>query len=164
MSVWSPERRALTTGLVATITLVAVESLAVSTILPDIKDDLGGIGLYGWVFSAFFLGNLVGVVIAGQTTDRRGPGAAYLMGLGLFTVGLLVGGLAPSMLVLVVGRCIQGIGAGAVPATAYASIGRAYPEQLRPRVFAIMSTAWVVPGLVGPGIASTVSNSFGWRW
>src|SRR4051794_2271259 len=162
--VWSPERRALTVGLVFTITLMAVESLAVATILPDVKDDLGGLGLYGWVFSAFFLGSLVGVVVAGQTTDHRGPGPAYLLGLSLFVVGLLVGGLAPSMLVLVVARAVQGFGAGAVPATGYAAIGRAYPEEIRPRMFAIMSTAWVVPGLLGPGLASTVSNAFGWRW
>lgn len=162
--VWSPERRALTLGLIGTITLVAFESMAVTTIMPDVKDDLGGVGLYGWVFSAFFLGNLVGVVVAGQLTDHRGPATAYLLGLSLFVVGLLVGGLAPTMLVLVLGRAVQGFGAGAVPATAYASIGRAYPEAIRPRVFAIMSTAWVVPGLVGPGIASVVSTTVGWRW
>ena len=162
--VWAPERRALTIGLVFTITLVAFESLAVATILPDIKDDLGGLGLYGWVFSAFFLGNIVGVVVAGQTTDHRGPATAYLMGLGLFVVGLVIGGFAPSMLVLVLGRAVQGFGAGAVPATAYATIGRAYPEAIRPRMFAIMSTAWVVPGLIGPVLASTISNAIGWRW
>ena len=161
---WSPNRRALTGGLVLTITLVAFESLAVATILPDVEDDLGGLGLYGWVFSAFFLGSLVGVVVAGQTTDRRGPAAAYLLGLGLFVAGLLAGGLAPSMLVLVVARFVQGLGAGAVPATAYASIGRAYPARLRPRVFATMSTAWVVPGLLGPGASSAIAHAVGWRW
>ena len=154
----------MTVGLVFTITLVAVESLAVATILPDIKDDLGGLGLYGWVFSAFFLGSIVGVVVAGRTTDHRGPANAYLLGLSLFVIGLVLGGFAPSMLVLVLARAVQGFGAGAVPATAYAAIGRAYPEQLRPRVFAIMSTAWVVPGLLGPGIASGVSHALGWRW
>ena len=161
---WSPRHRALTGGLVLTITLVAFESLAVATILPDVEDDLGGLGLYGWVFSAFFLGSLVGVVVAGQTTDRRGPAAAYLLGLGLFVAGLVAGGLAPSMLVLVVARFVQGLGAGAVPATAYASIGRAYPARLRPRVFATMSTAWVVPGLLGPGASSAIAHAVGWRW
>jgi MFS family permease len=164
MSVWDPERRALTIGLVVTITLVAFEQLAVATILPDVEADLGGLGLYGWVFSAFFLGNLVGVVIAGRITDHRGPATAFALGLVLFVAGLLVGGLTPSMLVLVLGRAIQGVGAGAVPATAYATIGRAYPEALRPRVFAIMSTAWVVPGLIGPGLASAVAHAAGWRW
>lgn len=164
MSVWDPERRALTVGLVFTITLVAFESLAVATIMPAVEDDLGGLGLYGWVFSAFFLGSLVGVVVAGQTTDHRGPATAYLMGLGLFVIGLLLGGFAPSMLVLVLARAIQGFGAGAVPATAYATIGRAYPEDIRPRMFAILSTAWVVPGLLGPGLSSAVSSAVGWRW
>ncbi|HVM52259.1 MAG TPA: MFS transporter [Acidimicrobiales bacterium] len=162
--VWAPERRALTTGLVLTITLVAFESLAVATILPDVEADLGGLSLYGWVFSAFFLGSLVGVVVAGQTTDHRGPAAAYLLGLGLFVGGLVLGGLAPSMFVLVVARAVQGFGAGAVPATAYATIGRAYPEAIRPRVFAILSTAWVVPGLLGPGAAGAISHAVGWRW
>src|SRR3954470_10562976 len=162
--VWAPERRALTVGLVSTITLVAFESLAVATILPDIKHDLGGVALYGWVFSAFFLGNIVGVVVAGQTTDHRGPRAAYLLGLALFVGGLVGVGVAASMLVLVMARAVQGFGAGAVPATAYAVIGRAYPDDIRPRMFAILSTAWIVPGLLGPGLSSTVSNAVGWRW
>jgi MFS family permease len=162
--VWAPDRRALTAGLVSTITIMAVESLAVGTILPDVKRALGGLGLYGWVFSAFFLGSIVGVVIAGRTTDHRGPRTAYLLGLALFVAGLLAAGLAPTMLVLVLARVVQGMGSGAVPATAYAAIGRAYPEPLRPRMFAVLSTAWVVPALVGPGFASAVSNAFGWRW
>jgi MFS family permease len=162
--VWAPDRRALTAGLVSTITIMAVESLAVGTILPDVKRALGGLGLYGWVFSAFFLGSIVGVVVAGRTTDHRGPGSAYLLGLSLFVTGLIVAGLAPTMLVLVLARVVQGMGSGAVPATAYAAIGRAYPESLRPRMFAVLSTAWVVPALVGPAFASAVSHAFGWRW
>ena len=162
--VWAPERRGLTVGLVSTITIMAIESLAVGTILPDVKDALGGLGLYGWVFSAFFLGSIVGVVVAGRTTDHRGPRTAYLLGLTLFVVGLVAAGTAPTMLVLVLARVVQGMGSGAVPATAYAAIGRAYPEALRPRMFAVLSTAWVVPALVGPGFASAVSNAFGWRW
>jgi MFS family permease len=63
--VWAPARRRLTTGLVLTITLVAFEALAIATIMPVVSDDLGGLGLYGWVFSGFFLGNLLGIVLAG---------------------------------------------------------------------------------------------------
>jgi MFS family permease len=68
------------------------------------------------------------------------------------------------MLVLVLARALQGLGAGAVPAVAYAAIGRRYPEALRPRVFAVLSTAWVIPGLVGPGVSALVAERFGWRW
>jgi MFS family permease len=161
--VWAPERRALTVGLVLTVTLVAFESLAVATIAPDIEDDLGDLALYGWVFSGFFLGSLVGTVLAGQSTDRRGPASAYATGLALFAGGLVLGGLAPSMLALVAARVVQGVGAGAIPAVAYVTVGRAYPDELRPRMFAVTSTAWVVPGLAGPAIAGAVAERTTWR-
>ena len=99
--VWAPARRRLTLGLVLTITLVAFEALAISTVLPVVSDDLGGLGLYGWVFSGFFLGSLLGIVAAGQQADARGTAAPFAAGLVLFAAGLLVGGLAPSMGVLV---------------------------------------------------------------
>src|SRR6266542_2999060 len=161
---FAPARRALTVGLVLTVTLVAFEALAVVTILPVIKDDLGGLRLYGWVTSAFFLGTLVGIVVAGAESDRRGPGPLYLLGILLFSAGLTLGGLAPSMLILVLARALQGIGAGAIPATAYAAIGRSYPEALRPRVFAVLSTAWVVPGLIGPALSALVATHLSWRY
>jgi MFS family permease len=56
----------------------------------------------------------------------------------IFGVGLLIGATAPRMEVLVAGRFLQGLGGGAVPSVAYAAIGRSFPPQLRPRVFAIM--------------------------
>src|SRR6266511_1792335 len=93
---FAPARRALTIGLVLTVTLVAFEALAVVTILPVIKDDLGGLRLYGWVTSAFFLGTLVGIVVAGSESDRRGPGPPYVLGILLFAAGLGIGGPARS--------------------------------------------------------------------
>jgi MFS family permease len=160
----TPARRGLTIGLVLTITLVAFEALAVITILPAIKDDLQGIRLYGWVTSAFQLGVLVGIVVAGGQADRRGPAPPFVVGVLVFTVGLVLGGMAPTMLVLVLARGLQGLGAGAVPAVAYATIGRSYPEALRPRVFAVLSSAWVVPGLIGPAVSALIAERFGWRW
>ena len=68
------------------------------------------------------------------------------------------------MAVLVAGRAVQGLGAGVVPAVAYVAISRCYPESSRPRMFAVLSTAWVVPGLMGPGIAALVAAAAGWRW
>jgi len=161
--VWAPQRRRLTLGLVFTITLVAFESLAISTVMPVVADDLGGLGLYGWVFSGFFLGSLLGIVVAGQAADRRGTAVPFLVGLVLFSVGLCVGGLAPSMGVLVAARVLQGMGAGAIPAIAYASVGRAYPAAVRPRVFAVFSSAWVIPGLIGPAASSAIERAASWR-
>jgi MFS family permease len=162
--VWAPERRRLTAGLVLTITLVAFEALAVATVMPTVEDELGGLALYGWVFSGFFLANLAGVVLTGIVSDRRGPVVPFAAGLALFSLGLVGAGLAGSMPVLVAARVAQGLGAGAIPASAYASVARGYPAGLRPRVFAITSTAWVIPGVVGPSLASLIEHASSWRW
>jgi MFS family permease len=112
---WTPQTRALTVGLVLTITFVASEALAVVTVMPVVARDLGGLRLYGWVFSAFMLGSVVGIVAAGREADRRGPAVPFVAALILFASGLAIAGLAPSMEVLVGGRVLQGMGAGAVP-------------------------------------------------
>ena len=161
---WAPQTRALTVGLVLTITFVASEALAVVTVLPVVARDLGGLRLYGWVFSAFMLGSVVGIVAAGREADRRGPAIPFVAALILFGSGLAVAGLAPSMEVLVGGRVLQGIGAGAVPSVAYAVIGRSFPGPLQARMMAVLSTAWVVPGVAGPALAAAVAHLFGWRW
>jgi MFS family permease len=162
--VWSHGRRALTLGLVFTITLVGFEALALTTILSIIHDDLHDINLLGWVFPAYFLGSLFGVIAAGYDADRRGPARPFVLGLLLFAAGLLGGGLAPNMAVLVSMCALQGVGGGAIPAVAYVAIGRAYPATLQPRMFAVLSTAWVLPGLIGPAISGVVASAFGWRW
>jgi MFS family permease len=161
---WSAERRALTIGLVLTITLVAFEALAVSTVMPTVARELGGLELYGWVFSSFFLGSLIGIVIVGGSIDSHGLALPFGLGLGLFAIGLLVGGLALSMPMLVGARFVQGLGAGAIPPIAYVAIGRSLPERLRPRMFATLSTAWILPGLLGPAIAAAVGETIGWRF
>jgi MFS family permease len=149
--------------LVLTVTLVAFESLAISTVMPVVADELGGLGLYGWVFSGFFLGSLLGIVVAGQLADQRGTRFPFVVGLVCFTIGLVVGASAQSMGMLVAGRVAQGFGAGVIPAVAYVSVGRVYPSDLRPRVFAVFSSAWVIPGLVGPAAASTLADVASWR-
>ena len=161
---WAPGRRSLIVGLVLTITLVAFEALAVSTVMPIVADELNGIELYGWVFTAFMLGSLIGIVLVGGLIDRRGLGGPFAAGIALFATGLIVGGLAPSMEVLVGARFVQGLGAGTVPPIAYVAIGRSLPEHLRPQMFATLSTAWILPGVVGPALAGIVGETLGWRW
>jgi MFS family permease len=158
------QRRALVVGLVLTVTFVASEALAVVTAMPVVARDLGGLRLYGWVFSGFMLGSVIGIVAAGREADRRGPAVPFVTGVVLFGLGLAVAGLAPSMEVLVAGRVLQGVGAGAAPSVAYAVIGRSLPARLQARMMAVLSTAWVAPGLAGPAIAAEVTRLFGWRW
>src|SRR5690242_14065130 len=131
--------------------------------MPVVARDLGGLRLYGWVFSGFMLGSVVGIVAAGREADRRGPAVPFVAGVVLFGSGLAIAGLAPSMAVLVAGRVLQGVGAGAVPSVAYATIGRSLPEELRARMMAVLSTAWVVPGLAGPAVSAEAARLFGWR-
>lgn len=160
---WSPARRELTLGLVLTITLVAAEALAVSAAMPIVADDLGGAELYGLVFSAFMVGSLLGIVIAGELIDRRGILFPFLVGLGLFASGLLVAGLAPNMEMLIGSRFVQGLGGGAIPPVAYVAIGRTLPDRLRPAMFAMLSTAWILPGVFGPAVGGAVAEFLHWR-
>lgn len=163
-SLFSAAHRQLVVGLVLTITLVAFEAMAIAAIMPDVKDDLGGLGLYGWVFSGFFLASLIGIVVSGQLADSHGLVLPYVIGLSLFAAGLVIGGAAVSMPMLIVGRILQGFGAGAIPATGYAAIGRGIPSELRPKMFAVLSTAWVVPGVVGPSAALGIEHATTWRF
>lgn len=161
---FAPGRRLLTSGLVLIVTLVAFESMSVATVMPLVESDLGNLALYGWVFSAFFLGTLVGVVLAATASDRMKPVIPFAVGLVLFALGLVVGGTASSMFVLVLGRLLQGLGAGAMPATSYVCIGRTYPLEQRPKMFALISSAWMVPSLLGPVLAAWIAQTVGWRW
>ncbi len=162
--VFAPGTRLLTSGLVMIVTLVAFEALAVATVMPLVENDLNDLSLYGWVFSAFFLGNLVGVVVAGSAADRMKPAIPFAIGLVVFSVGLVVGGLAGSMLILVLGRALQGLGAGAMPAVSYVCIGRSYRPDQRAKMFALISSAWVIPSVFGPTLSGVIGESVGWRW
>jgi MFS family permease len=159
----SGHRRPLTIGLVLLVTLVAFEGLAVATALPVVRDDLGGTELYGLVFSAYMLTNLVGIAFAGQQADRGSPAPAFAAGLVIFGAGLVISGAAPSMPVVVAGRAVQGFGGGCISTIAYVTIGRGYEEELRPRMFAVMSTAWVLPGVIGPALAGAIAEHVSWR-
>ena len=87
----------LTVGLISLVTAVAFEGMAVPTAMPAMVAELGGLELYGWSFSAFWLTNLIGISLAGMDADQRGPGRAFAAGIGFFSIGMLVSGLASSM-------------------------------------------------------------------
>lgn len=161
---WAPERRVLTVGLLGLVTAVAFEGMAVPTVLPATVRDLGGLDLYGWAFSAFWLTNIIGITMAGTDADQHGPARAFGAGVVLFAVGMLISGLAPDMTVVIAGRAVQGFGSGAIGAVIYAAVARAYDPVAMPRMIALVSSAWVVPGLVGPALAGGVADGIGWRW
>ena len=162
-SVFDAHHWALTLGILLGVTLFAFESLAVVTIAPRIATALQGRTLYGWIFSGFLLSSLLGTVVGGAQADRHGPGRPFLGGLLLFATGLLLSGFAPGMGFLIGGRVVQGLGGGAVITALYAAVNVAYPDTLRPRIVALMSSAWVVPALVGPALAGLLAQALSWR-
>ncbi|MFN8622678.1 MAG: MFS transporter [Chloroflexota bacterium] len=158
-------RRLLTWGLVLTTFGVALEALSILPVAPQVAADLpDGVALYGLMFAGFFLGSAIAIVISGPIVDKRGPAPVLVTGLAAFTAGLVIGGLAPTMEVLILGRLIQGAGAGMVNAVSFATVALAYTPDQRPRVLALLSLAWLLPSFLGPLLGGIVAAALGWRW
>ena len=157
-------RARLTVGLVLVETVAAVQVSVVAAVMPAVSRDLHGIALYGLVFSGYTLAGLAATPLAGYLADRYGPGRPFAITTGVFVLGSLLCGLAPNMAFLAAARVIQGWGGAALYTIAYGAIAKAYPESGRARMLALLSGAWVVPGLVGPGFGAIVTQTIGWRW
>jgi MFS family permease len=157
-------RRAACVGAVALISMLAFESIAVATAMPAVAEALGGLSLYALAFGATLATSVIGMTIAGQLCDKRGAYRASLLGLAAFLAGLLLAGLAPSMTALVLGRALQGLGTGVLGVALYVGVGQVVPAPLHPKLFAMFAGAWVLPGLVGPALASGLVHWLGWRW
>lgn len=163
-SPWRGAHGRTTVGVFALAFLFAFEALAVATVMPDVAADLDGLALYSVAFSAPMAAGVVALVLAGPWTDARGPRSALAGGVAVFSAGVVLAGLAPTMELFLVGRLVHGLGAGVLGVALYVVIAQGYPEELRPRVFAVLTSAWVLPALVGPVIAAYVAELAGWRW
>ena len=162
-SVWRDPFRPLTVGIVALITLLAFEAIGTATVMPVIASDLDALSAYTWAFNAFVVASLVSMVIGGLWADARGPRAPLMAGVGALAAGSVVCASAGTLPVFVAGRAFQGLGAGVVIVAVYVLIARAYPEDVRPRAFSVLSAAWIVPSLIGPLVAGGLADSVGWR-
>ncbi|MGC0211211.1 MFS transporter [Streptomyces levis] len=162
--VLGPGHRALSIGIVSVVLLIAFEATAVGTAMPVAARELDGISLYAFAFSGYFTTSLFGMVLAGQWSDRHGPLGPLTSGIASFGAGLLLSGTAGAMWVFILGRAVQGLGGGLVIVALYVVVGRAYPERLRPAIMAAFAAAWIVPSIVGPLAAGTVTEQLGWRW
>jgi MFS family permease len=131
--------------------LFGLNLFVVSAIMPSIVADIGGMQYYSWSFSLFSVGSVIGAASAGPVREALGDRTSYA-GAGLIMViGLAGAAIADNMLLLVFWRFVQGIGGGAIAAQSYGLVGSMYPEQLRGRVLSLISTAWGVATLFGPG-------------
>ncbi len=159
-----PSYRAVTIGVVAAMTMFAFEGIGVASAMPVVARSLDGLAVYAWAFNGYIVTSLVAMVIAGEWCDRAGPRPPLILGISLFGVGAALAGAAWSMPVLIGARALQGFGMGLAIVTVYVVIGRAYPEWLRPKTFAVLSAAWVLPAIVGPLIAGFLTDHLSWRW
>lgn len=162
-SVMRPPLRAVTIGLLASVGIIAFDGLGVTTALPRIAGELGGLSTYGWAVSALMLASVIGTVVAGTIADRRGPRAPYLTGLIVFAAGLVISATAVQWPIFLLGRIVQGLGMGAIMSMAYVAVAIVYPPVLQARALALLSGAWTVPSLIGPLISSVLAEAASWR-
>src|SRR3712207_1615973 len=159
-----PKHRSLVVGVVGVVVAIAFDAIAVATAMPVAALELDGLRSYGLAFSLFLTTSLVGMVLAGVVSDRRGPVLPFLGATVIFVAGLVVAGSAQQMWVLIVARAVQGFGAGLNAVALYVVVGRAFPRVLRPRVFSALSGAWILPAIIGPPVAGLVADHASWRW
>jgi len=150
-------------GLLLAVSLRAAHDLVGAGILPSLVRDLGGEALAGGFFAAFSLAAALGILAGGAAADRFGPARTFAAGLAGFAAGMLGTGLAPHMHAVVAARAVEGFFAGVFSCVVSAVVMRAYDDAGRPRVLAMLSAAWVVPGLLAPAGAVSAAAAFGWR-
>lgn len=162
--VFSPPYTLTSLGLLALVVFNAFESMAVTTVMPVAAQELGGQQLYALAFAGPMAASVIGMVLAGSWSDRRGPVGAIYASVALFTVGLVIAGTAPTMELLVLGRIVQGFAGGANGVALTVLVGKAYPADLHARMFAAFAAAWVLPSILGPYIGGLVAQVASWHW
>ncbi|HUX20516.1 MAG TPA: MFS transporter, partial [Spirochaetia bacterium] len=144
--------------------LAAIEVTVVSTAMPRIVSDLGGIQLISWVFAIYLLTTAVSTPIFGKLADLFGRRAIMTIGMALFLVGSTLCGLAQSMGMLIAFRALQGLGAGAVLPVAITLVGDLYELKERGRVQGILSSIWGIAGIFGPLVGGILVDYLSWHW
>ena len=144
--------------------MIAIEATIISTAMPQIVGDLGGLTLFSWVFSGFLLAQAAATVIFGKLSDVYGRKPAILVGIGFFLLGSGLCGFAWSMGSLIAFRLLQGIGAGAIQPVAQTLVGDFYTAQERGRVQGLLASVWAVSAVLGPLVGALIIERASWAW
>ena len=160
----STNRKMVTVAMMVAIFLVAIDVTVVSTAMPRIVADLGGLDLMSWVFAIYTLTTSVTTPIYGKLSDLFGRKIVFTIGVVLFVLGSMLSGLAQSMTQLIWFRAFQGIGAGAVMPVTFTIIGDLFPGEQRARMQGLFSAIWGIAGLMGPLIGGFFVDQVSWRW
>ncbi len=157
-------RVAITAALLLGTFLASIEVTVVATAMPSIVEQLGGLALYPWVYSAYLLAQTVSIPLYGRLADLLGRRVMYVTGVGIFLVGSVLCGLAPSMELLVAARALQGLGAGAVLPLTMTIFGDLYDVTLRTKLQGLFSVVWGFSSVAGPLAGGTIVLHWTWPW
>src|ERR671939_2045688 len=155
---------AIYAGLMVTLLLAALDQTIVSTALPKVVSDLGGISQYSWVFTAYMLGSTVTVPLYGKLGDVHGRKPLFFVAIGIFLAGSALCGAAQNMPELVVFRAIQGVGAGGLFPLTIAMVGMIVPPRDRGRYQGLIGSVFAAASIIGPLIGGFIVDNTSWRW
>jgi len=156
-------RRAITAALLLGTFLASLEVMVVTPAVPVIVGELGGAGLYPWVFTAYILSKVPMMPLYGRMSDRRGRRDTYLLGLAIFVAGSVACAMANSMEGLIAARTLQGIGGAALIVLTVTIFGDLYPVAERTRMQGLFSLVWGVSSLLGPLAGGWMTEMWSWR-
>lgn len=145
------------------IGLHAVDVFIVSTVMPSVVRDIGGAAYYSWATMLYMVASIIGAATGAPLKAHLGPRRAYCLGAGLFLAGSISCALSPNMLILLSARLVQGFGGGLIISLSMALVSELYPERLRKRVLALVSSTWGVAALVGPALGGAFAEWGIWR-
>ncbi|GAB2670108.1 MDR family MFS transporter [Paenibacillus thermoaerophilus] len=157
-------QKKISTALLIATFLAAIEVTIVSTAMPVIIDDLGGVELISWVFAIYLLTSAVTTPIFGKLSDLFGRKIVYIMGVTLFLAGSVLCGLSQTMGQLIAFRGIQGLGAGAINPVTFTIIADAFNFEQRAKVQGLISSMWGIAGIFGPVVGGFFVDYWSWHW
>jgi EmrB/QacA subfamily drug resistance transporter len=152
---------ALTLGM----TLATLDTTIISTAMPKIVGQLGGIAFYSWVFSIYLLTSTMTVPLYGKLADLYGRKPIFLVGMALFLVGSVACALAQSMEQLILFRALQGLGAGAIAPLVLTMINDiSTSREERNRLQGLVGAIWGVSSVIGPALGGLIVDYLSWPW
>lgn len=151
-------------GLMSGVLLAALDQTIVSTALPTIVGELGGIDHLSWVVTAYLLTATVSTPIYGNLSDLYGRKQMFQAAIVIFLIGSVLSGLSQNMAQLVAFRGLQGVGAGGLMAMAFAIIGDIISPRERGRYTGYLGSVFAVCSVAGPLLGGLFVDHLSWRW